>query len=749
MSNPVILELPVFCDRMRKFPLYKQLDQMDCGPTCLQMISKHYGKNYSLQQLRSNSFISREGVSLLGINEAAESIGFRTLGVKISFNKLVEEAPLPCIVHWNQNHFAVVYKTRKNKIFVADPAGGLITYSTEEFKKSWLSTVDNGQQTGVALLLEPSPAFYEAESQKESAKKKSLFQLLAYLKTYRKFVVQLFVGLLLGSILQLILPFLTQSIVDVGINTRNINFIYLILIGQLMLFFSRMSVDFIRRWILLHLSTRISIAIISDFLIKLLKLPLSFFDSKMVGDLLQRIDDHSRVERFLSSSSLNILFSFFNLLVFGAVLAVYNLSIFFLFFAFSATYVAYVLLFMKKRAELDYKRFNQLSGNQSNLIQMIHGMPEIKLNNCETQKRWDWERIQAKIFKLNVAGMKLQQYQDAGNFFINELKNILITFMAAIAVINGQMTLGMMLAVQYIIGSLNGPINDFISFTREWQDARISLDRIGEIQSLENEEDEIKDDWQRVNIMPESGTVIVKNLSFHYEGPHSPKVIEDLELIIPEGKITAVVGSSGSGKTTLMKLLLKFYKPTQGEIKLGGAGLQYINSKEWRKRCGVVMQDGYIFSDTIAKNVCLSDETIDHKKLLHAVKIANIKDHIESLPLGYNTRIGANGSGLSQGQKQRLLIARAVYKNPEFIFFDEATSALDANNEKTIMQNLLEFFKGKTVLVIAHRLSTVKNADQIVVLEKGKITEVGTHEDLIYSRGLYYELVKNQLELGN
>lgn len=721
---------------------------MDCGPTCLRMVAKHYGRNYSLHELRSKSFITREGVSLLGISDAAEAIGFRTIGVKIPIEKMIAEASLPIICHWYQRHFIVVYKIKKGLIYVADPAIGLITYSFEEFKKGWLSARDNGFETGVALLLETTPRFYEYEPDSAKKKRESLAYLFGYLRNHNRIFVQLVIGLLTGSLIQLALPFLTQSIVDVGINTQNVSFIYLVLAGQMMLFISRTAVDFIRRWILLHLSTRINISIISDFLVKLFKLPVAFFEGKMIGDILRRIEDHSRIERFLSTSSLNILFSFFNLLIFGVVLAVYHISIFLVFFGVSGAYVLYVLLFLKKRAELDYKRFQQMSENQSNLIQTVQGMSEIKMNNCETQKRWEWERIQARLFRVSVSATALQQYQDAGSLFLNESKNMLITVMAALAVMDGQMTLGMMLAVQYIIGQLNTPVNEFITFTRDWQDAKISLERIGEIHSLENEETDLGD-MQNLTLLPDNKTLIVENLSFQYEGPHSPRVLDDISLIIPEGKITAIVGASGSGKTTLIKLLLKFYPPVGGKITLGGADFTHLSASLWRQRCGTVMQDGFIFSDTIARNIALGDEEVDARKLLHAVTIANIREHIESLPLRYNTKVGANGIGLSQGQKQRLLIARAVYKNPECIFFDEATSALDANNEKVIMQNLNEFFYGKTVLVVAHRLSTVKNADQIVVFEKGKIVEVGNHAELSKTKGKYFELVKNQLELGN
>ncbi|MCC6834310.1 MAG: peptidase domain-containing ABC transporter, partial [Cytophagales bacterium] len=658
------------------FPVFKQLDQMDCGPTCLRMVAKHYGRNYPLHELRNKSFITREGVSLLGISDAAEAIGFRTLGVKIPFDKLFKDAVLPCVAHWYQRHFVVIYKITSREVFIADPAAGLVSYTHEEFKKGWLSAKENGQENGVALLLEPTPEFYEREPEAARNKRKSLTYLFGYLAQHRRFIIQLILGLLAGSIIQLALPFLTQSIVDVGINTQNIQFIYLVLAGQFVLFLSRLSVDFIRRWILLHLSTRINISIISDFLIKLFKLPMPFFEGKMIGDILRRIEDHTRIERFLSTSSLNILFSLFNLVIFGVVLVIYNVPIFLVFFSMSTVYVFFILLFLKKRAELDYKRFQQMADNQSNLIQSVQGMSEIKMNNCETQKRWEWERIQAKLFHINVQSTRLQQYQDAGSLFLNESKNMIITVMAALAVMNGDMTLGMMLAVQYIIGQLNAPVNEFIGFTRDFQDAKISLERIGEIHSVENEEPSpdltpgpspeergaprIKGDYQSSDnlqsvVTPSpvergmGGEVKLKNLSFQYEGPHSPKVLDDIDLIIPEGKITAIVGASGSGKTTLMKLLLKFYKAQPGNITLGGVPLQNIPAAVWRQQCGTVMQDGFIFSDTIARNIALGDEEVDYKKLLHAVTVANIKEHIESLPLRYNTKVGANGIGLSQG----------------------------------------------------------------------------------------------------
>jgi ATP-binding cassette subfamily B protein len=746
------------------FPFYKQYDAMDCGPTCLRMIAKYHGQSYTLQGLRDKCFISREGVSLLGISDAAEKIGFRTIAIRISFEKLIEETPLPCIVHWRQNHFVVVYDIKRDKrsyaetinskgikegrgiVYVADPAHGLIKYSGKEFLEGWLSTRTEEEDKGIALLLEPSPDFYENEDEKHD-KTKFKF-LLNYIKPHKRFFLQIVLGMLLGSLLQLIFPFLTQSIVDKGIGNQNISFVYLVLIAQFILIVSRTSVDFIRNWILLHISARINISLISDFLIKLMKLPISFFDTKMTGDILQRIGDHTRIEQFLTSSSLSILFSMFNLVIFSVVLAIYNLQILAVFLTGSIIYFIWVWLFMKKRRDLDFKRFSQASENQSNVIQLITGMQEIKLNNCEKQKRWKWERIQAKLFRISIKSLALSQYQQVGGVFFNETKNICITFLSAYSVIKGDMTLGMMMSVQYIIGQLNSPIDQMITFMQSAQDAKISMERLSEIHQ---KEDEDKADDENISIFPENRSLNISNLNFQYEGPHSEMVLKNINLHIPEGKITAIVGSSGSGKTTLVKLLLGFYPPVNGEIKVGDVGLQHFNSRIWRQQCGAVMQDGFIFSETIAENIAVSDETINKGKLLHAVKVANIQEFIESMPLAYNTKIGQEGSGISQGQKQRILIARAVYKNPEYIFFDEATNALDANNEKIIMNNLNEFFKGRTVVVVAHRLSTVKNADQIVVLEKGEIVEIGTHDELTAKskRGAYFELVRNQLELGN
>jgi ATP-binding cassette, subfamily B, bacterial len=735
---------------MSRFPFTKQLDAMDCGPACLRMVSKYHGKSYSLQKLRDNSFITREGVSLLGISDAAESIGLHTIGARVSFEKLADEVPLPCIVHWKQRHFVVVYdiKGRKGKeiIKVADPAHGLITYSKKEFLSGWLSSVKGEEDLGICLVIEPTPNFYEQENEKID--KSSFRFLFSYIRPHRKFIIQLILGMILGSMLQLIFPFLTQSVVDVGINNRDLGFITLVLIAQLVLFVSQTTVEFIRSWILLHISTRINISLISDFLIKLMKLPIGFFDSKMIGDLMQRIGDHTRIENFLTASSLQVLFSMVNLVIFAIVLGIYSLKILAIFLIGSILYILWVLIFMKRRRELDFKRFAQLSDNQSNLIQLITGMQEIKLNNCEKQKRWEWESIQSKLFKVNIKGLSLNQYQQAGGAFFNQSKNILITFIAAESVVTGNMTLGMMMAVQYIIGQLNAPIEQMIGTVRSAQDAKISLERLGEIHSKEDEESS-EDDKQLLQRIPENKQINISDVSFQYEGPRSPYVLKDLCLDIPQNKVTAIVGTSGSGKTTLVKLLLGFYNTIKGEIRVGDYRLDTISAKLWRSNIGAVMQDGFIFSDTIANNIAISDETIDREKLLNAARAANIQEYVESLPLGFNTKIGQEGTGISQGQKQRILIARVVYKNPEFIFFDEATNALDANNEKIIMKNLDEFFQGRTVVVVAHRLSTVKNADQIVVLEKGKIIEVGDHAELTAKKGAYYNLVKNQLELGN
>lgn len=729
---------------MPKFPFYQQFDAMDCGPTCLRMVAKYYGKHFSTESLREKSYITREGVSLLGISDAAEAIGMRTMGVKITFAQLKKEAPLPCIVHWGQEHFVVVYKIRKDRVYVADPAFGRLEYSEKEFCEKWLSTVSAGEEKGVCLLLQPSPEFYQEPDEKVS--RTGFRFVFNYLKPYRKLVIQLLLGFFLGSLIQLVLPFLTQSVVDIGINNQDIGFIYLVLLAQLVLFISRMSVEFIRSWILLHISTRINISIISDFLIKLMKLPLGFFDTKMIGDILQRIEDHGRIERFLTAQSIGILFSVFSLVVFAIVLAIYSWKVFLIFVVGSALYFVWVYVFMKRRRELDFKRFNKLSENQSKLIQIINGMQEIKLNNYEKEKRWEWERVQAGLFKVSVKSLSLQQYQEAGSVFINETKNILIIIVSATAVVNGELTLGMMLAIQYIIGQLNSPLRQLIQFLHNAQDAKISLERLAEIHE---KKDEGEINAANVKMLPENRSISISNLVFQYEGPRSPKVLNNINLEIPEMKTTAIVGVSGSGKTTLIKLLLGFYPPVEGDIKIGGTRLANFSPKMWRDKCGVVMQDGFIFSDSIVKNIVVNDEVIDRERLLHAVKMANIQDYIESLPLSYNTKIGQEGVGLSQGQKQRILIARAIYKSPEYLFFDEATNALDANNEKVIMENMDKFSAGKTVVVVAHRLSTVKNADQIIVLEAGEIVEKGKHDELIAKKGKYYELVKNQLELGN
>jgi ATP-binding cassette, subfamily B, bacterial len=724
-----------------KFPFYKQLDSLDCGPTCLRMIAKYYKKTYSISYLKELSFQNKEGVSLSSISDAAEHIGFKTLSVKLDINRLINDVPLPCIAHWNQNHFVVVYSTSEKHIFVADPAHGLIKYSNQEFMQGWNTNEDN---EGVLLLLETTSLFFEKEDFQNSDRLKLSF-LFNYLRPYKKNLLQLALGMIFGSFISLIFPFLTQSVVDFGIQNQNIEFVYTILIAQLMLFVGRISVDFIRSWILLHLGTRINISILSEFLIKLMKLPMEYFDKKLTGDLLQRIQDHKRIEAFLTSSSLNMIFSIINLIIFTLVIAFYSSTILIVFLLGTFLHSLWIIVFMKKRRELDFKRFHQMSENQSALIQLITGMQDIKLFGAERQKRWEWERIQAKLFKVNIYGLSLNQYQQAGSLFINELKNIIITFISAKEVINGDMTLGMLLAVSYIIGQLNNPVSQMISFIHAAQDAKISLERLGEVHHLDEEE---VNNAAKFQYLPNEANIKIENVSFQYNGPKSEYVLQDINLVIENKKITAIVGESGSGKTTLLKLLLKYYKPTHGEIKLEDISLDNFDANYWRSQCGIVMQEGYIFNDSIAKNITIGDESIDFQKMINAAELANIRSFIESLPLAYNTKIGNEGHGLSQGQKQRILIARSVYKDPNFFFLDEATSSLDTRNEYEIMQKLNHYYKEKkTVLVIAHRLSTVKNADKIIVLDKGKVVEMGNHQGLLRKKGIYFQLIKDQLEL--
>lgn len=728
---------------MKKFPFYKQADAKDCGPTCLKIVAKHFGKTMPMQDLRKLCKTERQGSSLLNLSNAAEEIGLRTLSIKASIDVL-KKISMPCILFWDLQHYVVLFKFKKGIFFISDPGFGILKYTEKELLKHWVDeSVSVAEQEGVVLLLEPTSKFYRIDSSAENESFGFKF-LTPYVLRYKEYLWQLILGLIAGSAFLLVFPFLTQSIVDVGIANKDLHFIYLILFAQLALFLGRLSVDVIRGWILLHLGTRINISLISDFFVKLMNLPISFFDTKMTGDILQRINDHSRIQNIMTTSSLNVLFSLVNLIVFGIVLIYYNWLIFTIFVIGSILYFGWILIFLKKRKTIDYKMFSQVSQEQSKVIELINGMQTIKMNNAEKQKRWGWEFLQVKLFKISMENLALEQYQNVGSQLINEVKNIIITVVSAKLVIEGEITLGVLLAISYIVGQLDSPIGLLINFIRELQDAKISLDRLAEIHDKEDEE---QDKLTKIMEISPDLNISLNNISFKY--PDSNKfVLENLNLLIPANKVTAIVGVSGSGKTTLMKLLLKFYDQFEGELVVGKHRLHNISQQTWRSKCGVVMQEDYIFNDSVANNIAVGQDYIDQEKLDYSLEVANIKSFIEELPLSHNTKIGMEGVGLSTGQKQRLLIARAVYKNPDYLFFDEATSSLDANNEKVIMEKLNTFFKNKTVVVIAHRLSTVRNAQQIVVLDDGKISEIGNHADLIEKKGKYYSLVKNQLELG-
>jgi ATP-binding cassette, subfamily B, bacterial len=740
---------------MLKFTM--QHDIMDCAPTCLKMVAGFYGKDYSLEYLRELCYLGKDGVSLLSVNEAAEKLGFRTVMVKLSYEKLVKDCPLPCILHWNQDHFVVLSEIKKKGNFItrvfskqaddpemviADPAHGIIKLDKNSFLKAWIASSNN---RGAALLLEPSPVFFSKEVISDSHQGYGF--LFRYLTPYRKYIAQLIIGMIAASFISLIFPFATQLLIDQGVSQKSISVVYIILLAQLFLFLGSMAIELVRGWLLLHVNTRISLNIISDFLIKLLRLPIKYFDSKAVGDISQRINDHHRIENFLTGSVLSSLFSFINIIVFAAILAYYDWKILLLFLVLSTFGVTWILLFQQRRRQLDYKRFARNRENQDKLFEMINGMQEIKLYGSETTKRWEWEQLQVKSFKVNIKSLALEQYQHSGMLFFMHLKNILISFVAAREAISGSMSLGQLLSISYIIGQTNSPIEQLVNLIKAAQDARLSMNRLQEIHKKDDEEKSAQEESGKENLS--HSDIHIENLSFQYEGPNSPFVLKNVNLVIPKGKITAIVGTSGSGKTTLMKLLMSFYSPVNGRICIGHDDLGKISPRWWRSQCGTVMQDGYIFYDTIARNIALDGNEIDEKRIEKAVHVANLKEFVEKMASGYTTKIGVSGIGISGGQRQRILIARSVYKDPDYLFFDEATSSLDANNEKIIMTNLDKFFEKKTVIIIAHRLSTVKNADQIVVLEKGEVAEVGNHESLTKARGKYFELVKNQLELGD
>ncbi|MCB0742352.1 MAG: peptidase domain-containing ABC transporter [Ignavibacteriae bacterium] len=735
-----------------------QHDKMDCGPACLSMVASHFGKKYSLQYLREYSFISREGVSMLGICDASKEIGFETYTAKLTIDELINEIKIfPGILHWNQNHFIVLRSIKKGlfskkyHFHIADPAHGLIKLSKEAFIKGWLGE----NKKGVALFFDPKDEFYEKVPSK--AKKLSLKYLLNHLSPYKKQLSIMFLLLMAGSGLTLIFPFLTEALIDKGVNAKDLNIIFIILLAQLGIFLGTITIEIFRNWLMLYVGTHLSIEIISNFFKRMMQLPIKFFDTKTIGDFNQRIQDNNRIEKFLTSQSLITFFSIITFSVFFGVLWYYDYKILLAYLVLTILSILWSFYWLKKRKYLDYFRFQQQSENQESIYEMLKGVTEMKLNQFEDFKRNQWEMIQKKLFKLNIRILKLDQIQLSGFEFVNQFKNILVTFLAANYVVQGRMTLGALLSVSYIIGQMNSPVNQLVNFFRSLQDAKLSLERLNEVQDHPIEEINSKTgkNLENLNLYNEiSGRNIknrginINNLSFQYEGPESPFVLNKVSFIIPEGKITAIVGASGSGKTTLIKLLLRFYNPTSGEISYNKKNIMDLSPKSIRKNCGVVMQDGYIFSDTIERNIATGDEYINEEKLKRALSIANIESFINSLPLKLKTKIGAAGNGISGGQKQRILIARAIYKDPHYIFFDEATSSLDAENEKIIHNKLQSFFKGKTVVIVAHRLSTVKNADQIIVLKKGKIVEIGSHQKLVDNKSDYFNLVKNQLELG-
>lgn len=727
------------------------MDSTDCGPTCIRIISSYYGRKISHYEIHRHCHISRDGISLLSINNAAKAIGFRTTCIRLSFQQLCNETKFPCIIHWNQNHFVVVYKVKskgtKTWIYISDPAYGLLKYDKIQFIKSWISTYHESDYNtitnlGVVLLLEPTKDFYREKEHYCKDDKVKLTEVYNYLKPHKRYIIQLIITLITGSLISFTLPFLTQLVIDIGIDSGNLNFIIIILIAQIVMILGQMSNELVRRWLMLHVTSRIGISLISNYLINLMMLPISFFESRMTGDIMQRIEDHGRIQSFLTSSLLSIIMTITAFIVYAIIIGGYDMTILTIFVIGSTLHIAWGLIFLKQRRKINYMRFHEMSSCQNNIMQLINGIQDIKISGCEKQKRWKWEQSQVRLFGVYIKDLKLNQIQQIGGAVIDQTKNLLISFYAASAVINGQLTLGMMTAMQYIIGQFNLPISQFLEFIQDAQDAKISLERINEIHSYTTEEEPNKNYIMQI---PEKADIEFKNVTFQYNRHDHKKTLNNICIKIPHDKVTAIVGASGSGKSTIIKMMLGFYKPTSGTILIGDYPINNYSLSSWRKQCSAVMQEGFIFSDTIANNIGISDDIPDIYRIYEASKIANIEDFIGQLPLKYDTKIGIEGNGISIGQKQRLFIARAAYRKSKYLFLDEATNSIDADNEKIIIENLNTLFKNKTVVVIAHRLSTVINADNIIVLDNGQVIEQGTHKQLIKLKGYYYKLVSSQL----
>ncbi len=723
-----------------RFPLYIQSESKDCGPSCLKIIARYYGNNVDIEYLRKVSETTRSGTSLTGLIRAAKKIGFKAVASKESFSILKKEVPLPVIAHWNQDHFVVVYEITNDKVYVSDPELGKVKYTHSDFMDKWLENDENGE--GILLLLNFN-VNENFQLPKEAVEKKvDISFISSHLKNYKKSFIRISVLVFIASILELAFPYLTQQIIDRGVQFKDVNFIFLSAASYILIFIGYKAANIIRNWVVIKLSMRFNIQLISNFIKKLTLLPIAYYDSKITGDIFQRISDHEFLEKFFTSNSIGALFSILNILIFSGLFLWYNDNIFLIFLVGTIIHIAWIFLFFSKRKVLDFKFFSIKSKENNKIIELIHGMQDIKLNGYEEPKKKEWEEIRTSLYKRDMESMKVEQFQLDGASFIKEIKNISIIIMSSLLVVNNKLSFGTLLAISYIIGHLNAPIEKLVSFLNNIQDLRLGFRRILEIHNKD-----IEGEGKSLVKNFKMGDVTINNVDFKYQGT-SENVLNNISFSIPFKKTTAIVGASGSGKTTLLKLLLKFYEVNSGSIKVNGLNINDLDYNSWRNKCGVIMQESYIFNDSIENNIILAQES-NFEKMKQACLVCNIHGFIQGLPLGYQTKIGNEGVEISSGQKQRILMARAIYKNPEFLLFDEATSALDAQNEKEISKKLESVFKNRTVLLIAHRLSTIKNADNIIVLSNnGNIVEMGPHMELIKNKGHYHQLIKNQLELN-